>query len=54
MTPRARSQTARGVRRVVPWLGILGLLLTASLAWTAAVGEQVALQATHRAGVPLH
>ena len=34
--------------------GILGLLLTASLAWTAAVGDQVTLQARHRAGVPLH
>jgi endonuclease/exonuclease/phosphatase family metal-dependent hydrolase len=42
------------VRRVIPWLGILALLLTASLAWTAAVGDQVALQATHQAGVPFH
>jgi hypothetical protein len=54
MRLHARSQTVQGVRRVVPWLGILGLFLTASLAWTAAVGDQVTLQATHQAGVPLH
>jgi micrococcal nuclease len=39
---------------VIPWLGILGLLLTASLAWTASVGDQVTLQTRNRAGVPLH
>jgi hypothetical protein len=39
MRPHARSQTARDWRRVILWLGILALLLTASLAWTAAVGE---------------
>jgi micrococcal nuclease len=50
----ARLQTARGVRHVIPWVGILGLLLTASLAWTAAIGDQVTLQARNRAGVPLH
>jgi endonuclease YncB( thermonuclease family) len=33
---------------------MLALLLTASLAWTAAVGDQVTLQARIRAGVPLH
>jgi hypothetical protein len=54
MTPRACSQTIQGLRRVVLWLGILGLLLPASLAWTAAVGDQVTLQARNRAGVPLH
>jgi hypothetical protein len=54
MKPYACSRTARGWRRVIPWLGILALLLTASLAWTAAIGDQVALQATHQAGVPLH
>ena len=48
------SPTVRGVRRVIPWLGILALLLTASLAWTAAIGDQVVLQARNRAGVPLH
>jgi hypothetical protein len=37
MRPHTCLQSARGVRRVIPWLGILGLLLTASLAWTAAV-----------------
>ena len=42
------------MRRVIPWLGILALFLTASLAWTAAVGDQVTLQARNRAGVPLH
>jgi hypothetical protein len=42
------------VKRVIPWLGILGLLLTASLAWTAAIGDQVTLQTRNRAGVPLH
>jgi hypothetical protein len=50
----ACSRTARGWRRVIPWLGILALLLTASLAWTAAIGDQVTLQARNRAGVPLH
>jgi hypothetical protein len=48
------SPTARGVRRVILWLGVLGLLLPASLGWTAAIGEQVALHARNRAGVPLH
>jgi micrococcal nuclease len=45
---------ARDWRRVVLWLGILGLLLPVSLAWTASVGEQVTLQTRNRAGVPLH
>jgi len=54
MRPYACSRTARSWRRVIPWLGILGLFLTASLAWTAAIGDQVVLQATHQAGVPLH
>ena len=54
MRPYACSRTARSWRRVIPWLGILGLFLTASLAWTAAIGDQVVLQATHPAGVPLH
>jgi micrococcal nuclease len=54
MRPHARSQTVRDWRRVIPWLGILGLLLTTSLAWTAAIGDQVTLQARIRAGVPLH
>jgi Staphylococcal nuclease homologue len=54
MTPRACSQTVQGLRRVVLWLGILGLLLPASLAWTAAVGAQVVLHARNRAGVPFH
>ena len=54
MRPHARSQTARSVRRVIPWLGILGLFLTRSLAWTATIGDQVVLQVTHPAGVPLH
>jgi micrococcal nuclease len=48
------SPGARDWRRVLPWLGVLGLLLTASLAWTAAIGDQVTLQARNRAGVPLH
>jgi hypothetical protein len=48
------SPTAQGVRRVIPWLGILALLLTASPAWTASVGDQVTLEARIRAGVPLH
>jgi endonuclease YncB( thermonuclease family) len=39
---------------VIPWLGILALLLAASLAWTTAIGDQVALQSRTRAGVPLH
>jgi micrococcal nuclease len=54
MIPRTRSQAVLGLRRVVPWLGILGLLLAASLAWAAAVGDQVTLQARIRAGIPLH
>jgi hypothetical protein len=54
MRPHTCLQRARGVRRVIPWLGILGLLLTASLAWTAAVGEPMVLQARNRAGVPFH
>ena len=54
MKPHARSQTVRGWSCVIPWLGILALLLTASLSWTAAIGDQVVLQATHPAGVPLH
>jgi hypothetical protein len=37
MRPHTCVQSARGVRPVIPWLGILGLLLAASLAWTAAV-----------------
>jgi hypothetical protein len=44
----------RDWRRVIPWLGILALLLAVSLAWTAAIGDQVTLQARNRAGVPLH
>jgi hypothetical protein len=54
MRSRPYVLTARSVRRVLPWLGVLGLLLTASLAWTATVGDQVTLQARNRAGVPLH
>jgi hypothetical protein len=54
MRSRPRSSAVRDVRRVIPWLGILGLLLTASFAWTTAVGEPVVLQARNRAGVPLH
>jgi hypothetical protein len=54
MRCRSFSPTARGLRRVVPSLGALGLLLTAGLAWTAFVADQVTLQARHRAGVPLH
>ncbi len=44
MTPRTRARTVRRVRRAILWLGILGLLLPASLAWAAAVGEQVTLE----------
>jgi hypothetical protein len=47
-------RATQGVRHVVLGLGILGLLLTASLAWTASVGDQVTLQTRNRAGVPLH
>jgi hypothetical protein len=54
MTPHARSQSLRSVRRVILWMGILGLLLPVSLSWTAAVGDQVTLHARNRAGVPLH
>jgi hypothetical protein len=52
MTPHARAQTLRRVRRAILWLGLLGLLLPVSLAWTAAVGGQVELRAKNRAGVP--
>jgi hypothetical protein len=54
MTPRARVQSVRRVRRVILWMGILGLLLPVSLAWTAAIGDQVELHARNRAGVPFH
>jgi uncharacterized protein YraI len=54
MTPRARAQTVRRLRRVILWMGILGLLLPVSLAWTAAIGDQVELHARNRAGVPFH
>jgi micrococcal nuclease len=46
--------TVRGIRRVILWLGVLGLFLPVSLAWTTIVGDQVTLQARNRAGVPLH
>jgi endonuclease YncB( thermonuclease family) len=51
---RPCSPAVGGVRHVIPWLGILGLLLPASVAWTASVGDQVTLQARIRAGLPLH
>ena len=54
MRSHSRSPAMRGVRRVVLWLGVLGLLLAASLAWATAVGDQVTLQARNRAGVPFH
>jgi hypothetical protein len=54
MRCQACSPAVRGVKRVIPWLVVLGLLLTASLAWTTSVGDHVTLQARNRAGVPLH
>jgi hypothetical protein len=54
MRCRSCSPSVRRVRRVILWLGLLGLLLPESLAWTAAVGDQVELRAIHPAGVPLH
>jgi hypothetical protein len=39
---------------LTPLLVILGLFLTAGMAFAAAVGDQVELKARNRAGVPLH
>jgi Bacterial SH3 domain len=54
MTPRTRAQPVPGLRRVILWMRIVGLLLPVSLAWTAAIGDQVELHARNRAGVPFH
>src|SRR5262245_33242042 len=52
-----RLMNHRAVRNrpvLTPLLVILALLFTASMAFTATVGDQVELTATHQAGVPLH
>jgi micrococcal nuclease len=47
-------RAARFTSSLTPLLLTISLLLAASIAFAAAVGDQVELKATHQAGVPLH
>src|SRR5215475_13613537 len=54
MIHRVFRRAARCTRFITPLLFTLAFLFTTSIAFAAAVGAQVELNATHQAGVPLH
>jgi hypothetical protein len=54
MRPRVIRSAARGTAFVASLLWTMSLFGAVSLAFAAAVGDQVELKATHPAGVPFH